>query len=103
MDGLQACAPPSRNFRPGAGGNSAQARRAARDFRRSGAGDVPDFAEQISLTDVLGNADFAAELLCEMGGGCAAWEIRNMVIPPPKMIRSEEHTSELQSLMRNSY
>src|SRR3546814_10588423 len=86
MDGLQARAPPSRNFRPGAGGNSAQARRAARDFRRSGAGDVPDFAEQISLTDVLGNADFAAELLCEMGGG-----------------RSEEHTSELQSLMRISY
>ncbi|MDP1696697.1 MAG: RHS repeat-associated core domain-containing protein [Xanthomonadaceae bacterium] len=87
MDGLQGRAPPpARNFRPGAGGNSAQARRATRDFKRSGAGDVPDLAEQISLTEVLENSDKAAELLCNMGGGCAIADIRNMVIPPPKMM-----------------
>src|SRR3546814_7877021 len=28
---------------------------------------------------------------------------RTLVLSPPHLVRSEEHTSELQSLMRNSY
>lgn len=88
MNGLQAARPPPPgNFRPGGGGNSARARGATRDFKRSGEGDVPEnISERRGFKEFLKNADDMAEFVCVTTGGCAAAEIRNMVFPPPKMI-----------------
>src|SRR3546814_5692571 len=71
-----------------------------------GVGDIPRIETAIAVTDRGGNCgadgDRLGELRVDAGLGVDEDRVHG-ARPGGKVDRSEEHTSELQSLMRNSY
>src|SRR3546814_7779521 len=64
---------------------------------------TPDIAEKIAVAQNMGTLSLALRPLAETSGDLEAAIASGEIDVPAGGGRSEEHTSELQSLMRNSY
>src|SRR3546814_7328139 len=63
---------------------------------------IPGINRPVGLDAIVGLIPVVGDVIAATMGAYLIWEARNLGMPKWK-IRSEEHTSELQSLMRISY